>query len=157
MQLPTLPLLFSFSQILLGNGFVAGVRVCGRALLEHEDEAVWISGVKPVGFAGGGNDRAAAFIDFRKNWAAVLFDIAADSASFAEFEAQCSSFLAASEEHLTSDWVQAVSEVRRTKYRDPSLPSQDAYSKQPWFKIDELTQHYSADKNDVEAGLLAAA
>jgi hypothetical protein len=63
-----LPLIFSFKEPVLGNGFVAGVRVCGRALLEEDADEVWITGVVPAGLSGGGADRNAAYFQFRKAW-----------------------------------------------------------------------------------------
>jgi hypothetical protein len=152
-----LPLLFTFKQVVLGDGFIAGVRMSGRALLAESDE-VWITGVAPVGLAGGGIDRAGAFADFRKGWAEILFDISSDSASFEEFRTKCEEFLGSALKELTEEWEEALEDVRARRYVDPLLTSQSADEQQVAFEVVELKpRKYASDENEAEVGLEAAA
>lgn len=51
-----LPLLFTFAHVIQGKGYLAGVHMQGRALLEVSTEAgeeSWIQGISPVGISGG--------------------------------------------------------------------------------------------------------
>jgi hypothetical protein len=83
----TYPLVFSFRDAVSGNGFVAHVAVCGRVLLTDEgDGDIWMFGVQPGGVAGGGCNRSEAFREFKKSYLSVFFDIAAEAASFEDFE-----------------------------------------------------------------------
>ena len=157
MTLKQLPLFFSFREIVIGDGFLAGVSMNGRALLE-EGEETWISGAAPVGFAGGGLDRTAAFVEFRRAWVEVLFDIANETASFDEFKQKCDEFLDSSVEALTKEWEAALEDVRRKNYVDPSLRSLPADDQPLTFEVVKLTARKGGSKqNAVEAGLQAAA
>ena len=130
-NLNSIPLLFSFAHVVGGDGFLAGVRMNGRALLEVEEccdstNETWITGIAPVGIAGGGKDRDSAFRDFREAWVMVLFDIAKESTSFDEFRKLSSKFLESRQDALTKLWDNCVDEVRRRKYTDPELRKGDA-------------------------------
>ncbi len=151
-----LPLLFSFQQPVFGNGFLAGVRMYGRALLEEGDET-WISGVAPVGFAAGGADRGAAFTAFRNAWVTVLFDIASESHSFEAFKQACTEFLNSTTPGFTAEWDAALAEVRRTQYVDPTLKREQS-DHEVTFDVVELTQQqHDSSENVLEVGLLTAA
>ena len=155
-DLKTLPLVFSFAQPVLGNGFVAGVSVEGRALLEVEEEngvdEFWISGITPVGITGGGADRGVAFNEFRKMWLEAVFDIAVESLSFDDFKKKCEEFHQSELSHMTSLWMDAVASVRRSHYTDPTLRKEDA-DKQCKCEVVDLTRVASGgEKNQVEVG-----
>jgi hypothetical protein len=157
--LTSLPLLFSFRQLVSGDGFLAGVRMNGRALLEFEQvddhEEAWISGVAPVGIAGGGNDRGVAFIEFRKSWMEVLFDLAAEADSIEDFREKCEGFLGATEDGMTKLWQDAVAVVRQGRYEDPALETGDADA-QVVFEVVDLS-HLEAGGNEVDSSPLVAA
>lgn len=152
--------MFSFKQVVVGNGWVAGVRMDGRALLEMEkcdgQDEFWITGVAPVGIAGGGTDRAAAFTEFRKAWMEVVFDVAAASTDFASFDQECRKFLSACEPHITKLWDDAVLEVRRKQYVDPALNKGDA-RKAVRFDVVDISSRMKADRNEIDNGLQVAA
>ena len=129
-QPTTLPILFSFSELIAGNGFVAAVSVKnGRALMETSGvdgkEEVWIMGAAPVGFAGGGSaDRGFAFYDFRESWKNVLFDVAAEAEDFDTFQMEVQAFLSSAADTMTILWDEAVRAIRSKNYKDPILASQ---------------------------------
>ncbi len=143
-----LPLLFTFKQLVMGNGFVAGVTMHGRALLEEEGDELWISGIAPVGLAGGGLDRDTAFAEFRKGWVSVLFDIASEADSFDDFKSQCSTFLGSESPHLTQEWESALASVRERNYKDPTLQSESADEQVVGFEVVELEpDSFAPDRN----------
>ena len=156
-----LPLLFNFRQVVTGVGFIADVQVSGRALLGTElgeAEETWITAVAPVGWAGGGTSRTAAFDDFRRGWVQVVFDIAAESTSFGDFKSKCSEFLSSAHEGFTIEWNGALEQVRAGKYEDDELPSVPADQQPVGFQIAELEPgNATPDSNRIEDGLKAAA
>jgi len=153
-----LPLLFTFAQLVVGNGILAGVRMSGRALLEEEGDETWISGVAPVGFAAGGVDRAAAFIAFQATWHRVLVDIAAESGDFASFKKNCEAFLASSAEPTTKAWLDALADIRRSRYVDPALAREDKAEDRPiTLFVEDLSQLESSDSNRSDFELNQAA
>jgi hypothetical protein len=107
------PLLFSFKNVLVGNGFVAGVAMDGRALLVEEEDGVWMMyGVNPGGMAAEGATKDEAMEQFRVSYDSILNEIAAGSSKFKELEAEVQRLF-----HQVDDedaWIAAVDEVRRT-------------------------------------------
>ena len=159
-QVPeVLPLLFSFRQVVVGSGFVAGVRMNGRAILETDSidakDECWITGISPVGIAGGGGDRGVAFSEFRKAWTEVVFDLASQASDFKSFKAACIEFLKSSQTDLTKLWTDAVEGVRKTHYADASLKSEKAEQK-VIIEVVDLSK-LNKDGNEVENGLRVAA
>lgn len=157
-----IPLVFSFKHVVMGDGFVAGVRMDGRALLEVEhnggDREDWVTGIAPVGISGGGRDRSAAFFAFRNAWTEVIFDIAHEASSFSSFRESCNEFFGAEQASMTALWEAAVETVRREKYVDPSLLREDADQHRVRFEVVDLTDFEAgADANVVETGVQAAA
>jgi hypothetical protein len=153
-----LPLLFSFRQVVFGDGFVAGVSMEGRALLdEGGPDGAWISSVAPVGFAGGGADRGIAFTEFRNAWITVLFDIAAESRSFDAFKHACTEFLDATEETVSVEWEAALEQIRKTKYVDPTMRRQPVEAHKIGFEVVDLTHIQPKSENRLEAGVKLAA
>jgi len=137
----TLPLLFSFKERVMGNGFLAEVRMDGRALLEVEDNGcgleTWVTGVEPVGIAAGGADRNAALRGFHRAWLTALFDLAREASDFAEFERSTQEFLASKVAVISALWDDAVQSVREKKISDPGLKRESA-SRESTFSIDNL-------------------
>lgn len=162
-QLSQIPLVFSFKQVVLGNGFIAGVRMDGRALMEIDKadggEEVWLTGIAPVGITGGGADRSVAFAEFRNAWAEVVFDIAHEADSFDDFERSCKVFLSAEQDSLTRLWLDAVDAVRREQYVDPSLRREEnAEERRVKYAVVDLTDNkFGTAENKVEKGLQVAA
>lgn len=153
-----LPLLFTFKHVIQGRGFIAGVRMSGRALLEQEDGEHWIMGVAPVGWSGGGMTRNEAFQDFRNGWTEILFDISAKASSFAEFKAEASTFLKSKHEGFAAQWDEALARVRREAITDPDLRSESAEEHRIDWEVVELKPCDSEpDRNEIEPGLSAAA
>ena len=85
------PLVFGIRDAVAGRGFLAGVSIQGRALLEFEDGRWWVSGVEPGGVTEGGDTPDAAYRNFRVALRLVLFDSAQLTDSLEAFEADVKS------------------------------------------------------------------
>jgi len=123
----TYPLVFSFSDVIVGNGFVAHVAASGRVILADEgDGDIWMFGVQPGGVAGGGRERSQAFYEFKKNYRSVLFDIAIESSTYEDLESAVSSFFSEINQTHLEMWTEAVQAVRAGKLSLPDLRSENA-------------------------------
>jgi hypothetical protein len=151
-----LPIVFTYRQPILGNGFVAGVRMRGRAIIENEGQEVWVTGVAPAGFAGGGLDRTSAIADFRKGWTVILFDIACESTSYEDFQAKSRTFLESSVDDMTEHWEAARAAIRGSGYAKESMPTASKEEQVVEIEIVDLTQYAPRD-NEFDDPVKAAA
>jgi hypothetical protein len=122
------PILFGFRDLIAGKGFVAGVALDGRALLVDEGDGFWMYGVNPGGVAAGGDSAAAAQSEFRTRYKFVLFDFAAEAASFEDFRREVERFLNQTNEENEAAWKQAVAGVRSGRVSADWLPRKKAES-----------------------------
>jgi hypothetical protein len=134
------PLVFSFRDLIAGNGFVAGVAMDGRALLaEEDDQDYWVFGVQPGSIAGGDREqRDVALIQFKKTYLSVLFDIAAEATSFVEFQGKVTTFFNEINTPNVADWDLALAEVRSKQVSLPNLSSVKAESRPPSLLIEQV-------------------
>jgi len=116
------PVLFGYRDLIAGNGFVAFVKADGRALLSEEDGGCWFYGVNPGGMAGGGKNREDAAREFKKSYLSVLFDIAAEARTFADFKAEVDAFFGEINRPTEREWSLAHQAVRRGDLTDLTLP-----------------------------------
>jgi len=79
------PLVFTLHDVVTGCGFLAGIIVTGKAVMEHEDGKWWMYGVCPGTVAGSGETPREAFVDFRNRYKETLFDIAEECTNFLGF------------------------------------------------------------------------
>lgn len=122
------PLLFTYHDAIVGNGFVAAVIVKGRALMEEEGDSVWVYGVNPGGIGCGGGSQREAAANFREEYRTVLFDIAADAPDFAAFKVEVEAFFHDTSESILVDWKAAVDRVRRGQVQSDWLEKESADS-----------------------------
>lgn len=117
------PILFGFRDLVAGKGFLAGVAVSGRALLQGDEEnGYWMHGVNPGGLSAGGVDIGAAQRAFRDTYRTILFDISADAGEFGEFKSEVERFFHETSERLLSEWEEAVEWVRADDIHVEGLP-----------------------------------
>jgi hypothetical protein len=128
MSCPSCPLLFTFRDTVSGNGYFARVAFHGRALAVREDDGVWMYGVQPGGLAAGGKDEGEAYLTFRQEYTAVLYDIAAEATTFDEFRAEVQSFFDQASQDTLQAWEAAVEDVRKNKVNVEGIPRQPAES-----------------------------
>lgn len=131
------PLVFSFRNLIAGNGFVASVVLDGCVLLTEEDDGdVWMFGVQPGGIAGGeDNRRETAFRQFNENYQTVLFDIASEAESFDEFKASVEEFFATVNGPNAKEWERLRALVKNGDVCLPDLESVDANKRPPSVEV----------------------
>ena len=124
------PLLFSYRDLIAGRGFVAGVSIVGRVLLEVNDGECWMYGVQPGGFAGGGADKNTAFCEFKNSYLSVLYDLAIEARTFDAFKSQVESFFAQINLLNAQEWDAALAAVRQNGTSLEGLAKVNADSQQ---------------------------
>ena len=122
------PILFTYRDVLAGNGFVAGVEIKGRYLMLEENGEVWVDGVEPGGIGAGGSSQKEAAAAFRQMYQKVLFDIADDATIFEEFKAEVEKFFSDINEPISQEWWSAVELVREGKVISEWLEKEPAES-----------------------------
>jgi hypothetical protein len=106
------PLLFEFSDLLEGNGFVAAVHANCRALAREEDGGWWIDGVNPGAMAEGGRTIHEAHLFLLQCFRKVLLDFAKSAADFDAFRTATVDFFNQTDEESLLEWDEAVGAVR---------------------------------------------
>lgn len=161
MVVTSYPFLFSFRDLIAGNGYIANVTSAGRVLLFQEDDGDWwLFGVQPGGIAGGDPDRNIALNEFKKNYLSVLLDIAAEARSYEEFAAEVKRLFAQVNEPTASEWVQALQLVRGGATKYPGVVTvKAADDHKPMVEIALITQKTAtpAANADVEPNYSKAA
>lgn len=158
------PILFTYRDVLAGNGFVAGVEIKGRYLMSEENEEVWVDGVEPGGIGAGGASQREAAAAFRQMYQKVLFDIALDAKTFDEFKAEVEKFFRDVNDLISEEWWNAVKLVRGGKVTSEWLKKEPAESEMG-VEVVELAMDKGAPSvkqtpqptyNALEQGSLAA-
>ena len=121
------PLLFTFHDKVSGNGFLADVEARGKALMVDEGDGFWMYGVNPGGLAEGGESMPDAYWKFREDYRKVLYDIAHEAATFADFRREVEKVFNDTNNPVLQEWDEAVTDVRAGRVNAP-LPKQPAES-----------------------------
>lgn len=124
-----IPLLFTYSDRVVGMGFTAHVRSYGRVLGVVEGEGdVWIYGVEPGALAAKGADPKEALESFRQSFTEVLRDFASEAQSFHEFQQSIQQFFDAVNRPTEAEWLKAVEAVRAGQIDLPDMRKEPAES-----------------------------
>lgn len=127
------PILFSVKDPVIGNGFVAGVAVDGRALMRPEDDGFWVDGVFPGAVCAGGATRDEALFRFRESYRSILYDMALTASTFEEFREEVCRFFWEETVGEAAAWDKAAANLRadpkkagdwlrvRTQYPEPAI------------------------------------
>ena len=141
------PLLFCFKNVVMGDGFIAGVLMQGRALLVHEEEELWMAyGVNPGGMAAEGATKDEVMTEFKITHELILNDIARECRTFKTFQAKVKQFF----DQVSDEgaWAEAVEEVRRTGEAENWDFSLDADKAKWGVHVEKLTQQTAAAKKN---------
>jgi len=109
------PLVFTLQDVVTGCGFLAGINVTGKAVMEQEDGKWWMYGVCPGAIAGSGATPNEAFIDFRNRYKEALFDLAEECTSFLMFRNSVKSFFDAEDAQEKARWDESLEILRKNK------------------------------------------
>lgn len=163
------PIVFTYRELIVGNGFVATVESTGRCLMEDfGDSDVWVSGVHPSGFSAGADNQQSASEAFQREHRVALLDMADDAPDFDSFQAMVRDFHAQKSEIGEMEWWEAVHQVRAGIITSDWLQKVSANT-EPTLRVrcislDDSQEHeeYRADPNpslnpdEYQIGLLAA-
>jgi hypothetical protein len=105
------PLVFTLQDVVTGCGFLAGIVVTGKAVMEQEDGKWWMYGVCPGSVAGSGDTPNEAFVDFRNRYKEALFDIAEECKSYLIFRKTVQEFFAEDAQE-SARWDDALNILR---------------------------------------------
>ena len=156
------PLMFTFRDVISGNGWLAGVTLSGRALMTNED-GWWMYGVRPGAIAETGETPQETFLRFRNTYKAVLFDMASDSANFDAFKKEAEQFYYQLDDDQERRWTEAVNNVRLSNIKpEPlfaSLPKEPPETRPSQIAVERLdvTKRFAADDNIPDQFFSAAA
>jgi len=130
MTLKQYPLLFATRELVAGNGFIAGVRACGRVLMVQEEESEWwIYGVEPGGIAERGETPKEAHLQFVTGMRNALHDFAGLAGSFDDFKAEVTRFTAQVDPIEDARWQTAVQTLRAgAEVSDPFFASLERWA-----------------------------
>jgi hypothetical protein len=113
------PLLFTFRDVISGDGFLAGITLSGRVLMAEEDGKWWLYGVRPAAIAECGTSPQEALIRFRNRYKEVLIDIAGECRTFDAFKEEVERFFYEPDLQEEHRWESALNNLRS---RDAALP-----------------------------------
>jgi hypothetical protein len=151
-----IPLLFTYRDCLFGNGFAVEVEAAyGRALCVRESDGFWMYGVNPGAMAAFGDDADAAHAEFRKVFADILKDLAAESSSLETFRSLVEEFFMDTNPGHEKDWHKAVEAVRRNEVTVEGLPKAPADSPRS-IKVN-IKKFFTAADNEANMELKRAA
>lgn len=151
------PLVFGIREPVLGKGFVAGVEANGRALMRHEEEGFWIDGVHPGAVCAGGRTHDEAWLKFRQDYRAILFDFAAAAETFSDFKREVERFFWEETPGEAEAWRAAVEQMKKDPNRGGDwLPRKDDYP-EPSVNVVCLEELRPEDNADESVPLAAAA
>ena len=134
------PLVFTLRDVVTGCGFLAGIVVTGKAVMEYEDEKWWMYGVCPGAIAGSGDTPNEAFIDFRNGYKETLFDIAEECKGFLQFQATVKDFYGEDKQE-SARWDEGLKFLRK---HEGSVA--EPFKKLPQKKSDEYELGIQVDR-----------
>ena len=150
------PVMFTFKEVVSGNGFLAGITLSGRALIEKEGDSEWyVYGTHPGGIADTGTSPMEAFSNFRNKFKTVLFDIAEESANFGAFKAEVERFYRECGKDEEARWNAAARALRSGEFVPEAplsnLPRQSPQDRPSFVTVDRLdkidSNRFSTDFN----------
>lgn len=120
-----IPLYFDLRQVVVGNGFLAAVRLRGRATGMEDFGSIWIYGVNPGGLADHGADLKTAYANFRRFLGLVMFDLGEMAADFSAFRRDLSKFVHATDRESMDEWISARREIRGGRVPEVDFPHEN--------------------------------
>jgi len=158
------PLIFVFRDVVSGRGFLAGVTIAGRCLLEEENGKWVIYGVRPGAIAECGKTPHEVLLGFRRAYTEVLFDIAEESATYEKFKEEIERFYYEPDRQEEVAWEKALTAVRSGQVEPPEalagLPRANPETRPSQISVECLnaeTQRVMPSDNVVDSYLLPLA
>ena len=111
-QVKNHPLMFTFGDAISGDGFLAGIKLSGRALMLKEDGKWWMYGVRPGAIAESGDTPQETSLRFRNRYKEILFDIAVYHRTFPAFKEEVERFFYETDTEEERRWEDALAAIR---------------------------------------------
>lgn len=142
------PIVFTYRELIVGNGFVATVESTGRCLMEDfGDSDVWVSGVHPSGFSAGADNQQSASEAFQREHRVALLDMAHDAPDFDSFQTMVRDFHAQKSEIGELEWWEAVHQVRAGKITSDWLQKVSANT-EPTLRVRCISLNESQERDE---------
>jgi len=106
------PLIFTFKDVIAGNGYFAGVFIKGHVLMKNEFGEWWMYGVSPGAIAESGSTQEEANLKFNQAIRWVLSSFAQECTSFDEFQREVDKFVTSASLPDVAEWEEARNAVR---------------------------------------------
>ncbi len=113
------PLMFTFRDVISGDGFLAGITLSGRCLMLEEDGKWWMYGVRPGAIAEIGGTPQETFLRFRNKYKEILFDIAGERRTFETFKQEVERFFYEPDTEEERRWEDALTAIRSGSLTPP--------------------------------------
>lgn len=138
------PLVFTLQNAIEGCGFLAGITLRGKAVMECDENGEWwLFGVCPGAIAAGGETPNEAFLNFTTRYKEVLLDVAEECADLHGFTIAVEEFFAAEDAQESARWKRGLKAVRRNKADIP-----ESFKKLPRKKAEDFLTGISIERLD---------
>jgi hypothetical protein len=157
------PLMFTWRDVVSGNGYLAGVTLYGRVLMTREDDKWWTYGVRPGAIAEFGETPAESLNKFHDRYKMVLYDFAEAALNFESFKNEVEKFYAQPDREEENRWTQAFLAVRNGKaeveHPFDNLPRENPEARPTGVSVQALNelQRFTPTDNIPDAYAYAAA
>ena len=136
------PLMFTFRDVITGDGFLAGITLSGRALMVMEDGEHWMYGVRPGAISETADSPQALLLRFRNRYKEVLFDIANECRTFELFKQEVERFFHEPDSEEERRWEDAVNKIRSENLAPPKelshLPTESPETRPSQITVERL-------------------
>ena len=136
------PLLFTFRDVITGDGFLAGVTLSGRALVVQEGTEWWMYGVRPGAIAETAATAQELLLRFPNRYREIVFDIASECRTFDLFKEEVERFFYEPDPEEERRWEDAVAHIRSSNLAPPppfsNLPREAPETRPSQIAIERL-------------------
>ena len=133
------PLMFTYRDVISGDGFLAGITLSGRALMIKENDEWWMYGVRPGAIAETGKTPQETYLRFRNRYKQILFDIAGECRTFEAFKQETERFFYEPDEEEERRWEDAVAAIRSGELTKPAALSELPGGEAPETRPSQIT------------------
>ncbi len=149
------PLFLNYRFPVVGHGFVVGITLKGRILVEEDGGEFWAYGVNPGGVSGQGGSVDAALAAFNAQMHVAINDLAEVARSHEEFAAEIRDSFRTNLAYERA-WNEAILAVRNGSVDLPGMTREPADSL-PSISVELIDSKSPADANIAELVTLAKA
>lgn len=153
----TYPILYTFRELVSGDGFWAGVALHGRALAVQESECEWWAyGVNPGAIAAKGSTLNEAFAELQTSFRKYLHDCSKLFRDFDGFRTELERFYSQADDESLADWEEAVQAMRAGGMAPAGLAKQPADRGPAGIDVQEILRPKPLDGSPHETFGVAA-